>query len=165
MASYEVARRIALGLSEEAAADAFADDLWSVAPPPAGMAAQMSYQFFHAKIDTPPEIVAHKAALSLFDEYETDRAQAAGNLQALRALVQAGDAPGVRAFLQAQPPSEWLSLVFLDEDTLENGLLAGLENADEACRGAMREVVRAQLDLLKNYTELFTVILGRLGEK
>ena len=160
--SYESAKRVALGLEREQAAQA-GDDLWNISLDGGfggfGIAAEMPFQFFEKGFDPPDEQTAQKAALMLYDtEYNADRQAAEERLAALKKMLAASDLPGLQRLLAEAPPVQWLSLIFLDGCVIRDTLVPLLEQADEPCRRAFSDAADQALLQLVDFQDLWETL-------
>lgn len=160
--AYLRARGIALGLSLGRPPVEVGASIWDVGQGQ-GMAADLPFQFFERQLQAPSESVAHRSALSLYEEEYLPDAGAAGmHLEALHALLLANDAPKAEEFLALHPLEEWFSFVFLDEGQI-NGMVEAIRNIkDPPLRRVLAAAVGQSLERLKNYRMLLETLLGIL---
>ena len=161
-ASYESAKRVALGLEKEPPVQA-GDDLWNISLDGGfggfGIAAEMPFQFFEKGFEPPDEQTAQKAALMLYDvEYNTDRQAAEARLAALEKALAASDLNGLQRLLADAPPVQWLSLIFLDGGAIRDTLVPLLEQADASCRRAFSDAADLALRQLVDFRELWETL-------
>ncbi len=162
-ASYESAKRVALGLEREQTAQA-GDDLWNISLDGGfggfGIAAEMPYQFFEKGFEPPDEQTAQKSALMLYDdEYNTDRQAAEARLAALEKALAASDLHNLQYLLAEAPPVQWLSLIFLDGRVIRDKLVPLLQQADEPCRRAFSDAAKEALRQLVDFRELWETLI------
>ncbi|MDD4080390.1 MAG: hypothetical protein PHP02_03120 [Eubacteriales bacterium] len=157
--AYLRAREIALGLSEGRPAVEVESSIWDVGPGQ-GMVADLPFQFFERQLQAPSESMAHRSALSLYeDEYVMDCGMASERLEELHALLLANDAPNTEKFLKLHPLEEWFSFVFLDDGQI-NRTVEAIQNIENP---SLRHVVAAaagkSIKRLKNYRMLLETLL------
>ncbi|MDD4134506.1 MAG: hypothetical protein PHN46_05425 [Eubacteriales bacterium] len=160
--AYLRARGIALGLSLGRPPVEVGASIWDVGQGQ-GMAADLPFQFFERQLQAPGESVAHRSALSLYeDEYSADCGAAVKRLEELHALLLANDAPKTEQFLALHPLEEWFSFVFLDEGQI-NGMVEAIRNIkDLPMHHVVITAVGQSLERLKNYRMLLETLLGIL---
>lgn len=159
-ASYETAKRVALGMEKEAAALP-GDDLWNISLDGGfGIAAEMPFQFFEKGFDPPDEQEAQKSTLMLHyeAEYAADRRQAEENLAALLKALAAKDAREAERLLAAAPPAQWLSLIFLDGETVKRELVPRLKETSDGCRAAVGKALDEALEQLVEFKALLQAL-------
>lgn len=159
---YENAKRVALGLVREQAEQA-GEDLWGISLG-AGvpLQAEMPYSFFGKAFEAPEEQQAQKAVLMLYkDEYEADRKTAEKRCEALEKALRNNDAEGLRKLMDKAPAAEWLSLVFLDGESIEKKLVPALEKAGTGCRAAFAEALGQAIDTLEDFRGLLEELKSR----
>ena len=158
-AEYEAARRVALGLEREQAAQE-GGDLWNISLGDGfSLQAEMPFQFFERGFEPPDEQTAQKAALMLFDEeFEDDRKAAQNRLVRMMTDLETGEAQDLSALIDEAPPEEWLSLIFLDGGELRDRLVPLLDRADENCRSAVSTALDKALDRLLEFRDLLEVL-------
>ena len=158
-ATYESARRIALGLEKEQE-QAAGDDIWSVSLGGGfGLRAEMPFQFFERGFEAPDEQVAQRAALKLYqEEYEADRTVAEDRLRRLKLGLQTNDAAGLHALFSEAPVEEWLSLIFLEGQPLRDELLPLLDDTDAACRAEAAQAFGQGLSRLVDFKDLLEAL-------
>ncbi len=162
-AEYESAKRVALGIETPPARASEPDNLWSVAPAKAGAhALETPFQFFKKEMEAPPVMLAHRAALSLFDEYETDRQKALASLLRVSECLRQHDVAVITTTLEERPLADWLSYVFIDDGELSDHLIPAFVATNPDCRRVMRDGVRTALERLVAFKELFNAILNEL---
>lgn len=157
--AYLRARDIALGLSEGKPAVKVGASIWDVGQGQ-GMVADLPFQFFEHQLQAPSESMAHRSALSLYeDEYLADCGAASERLEELHALLLANDALSAEKFLKLHPLEEWFSFVFLDDGQI-NRTVAAMQNiGDPSLRHVVITAVRQSLNRLKNYRMLLGTLL------
>lgn len=160
---YNSAKRVALGIDAAPARAPEPDNLWSVAPAGAGAhALETPFQFFKKEMEAPPVLLAHRAALSLFDEYEVDRQEALTSLLRLSDSLRQHDVDTITKMLNERSLAEWLSYVFIDDGDLSDHLIPAFEATNRDCRRVMRNGVQSALERLVGFKELFNAILDEL---
>lgn len=157
--SYEAAKRVALGLERGQEAPVV-DDLWSVSfGADFSLRTEMPFQFFEKGFEPPDEQTAQKAALMLFEEeFAADQKAAEERFRVLRQSLAASDLDGVQRLLAEAPPVGWLSLIFLEGETLWTELVPALESADEPCRTAFSQALDAALEQLVDFKDLMETL-------
>jgi hypothetical protein len=158
-ASYEAARRVALGL-ERKQQIVFGEDLWNISlGDDFGTRADMPFQFFGKGFEPPDEQTAQKTSLMLYDdEYEADRSAAALRLEKLEEALRADNLPALSALLSQVPVEEWLSLIFLEGKKLEAELPPLLQQTSSACRACLVEALDAGVSRLVVFQDLLKTL-------
>ena len=161
-AGYENAKRVALGLVREQAEQA-GDDLWGISlGVGAPLQAEMPYSFFGKAFEAPEEQQAQKAALMLYeDEYEADRKAAEKHRDALEKALRNNDVEGLKKLLDRAPAAEWLSLIFLDGESIEKELVPAMEKAGTGCRTVFAEALGQAIDTLEDFKGLLEELKSR----
>lgn len=159
-ASYESAKRVALGMEhEKKTAAPLGDDLWNVSLGGGfGFAAEMPFQFFEKGFEPPDEQTAQKAGLMLYEEYTSDQKTAEARFDTLKALLAASDLSGLKKLLADAPLVQWMSLIFLDGDRLRDELVPQLEASDAVCRAAFSAAADEALRQLVDYRDLLETL-------
>jgi len=162
-AEYNSAKRVALGIEAAPVRAPEPDNLWGVAPAEdRAQALETPFQFFKKEMEAPPIILAHRAALSLFDEYEVDRQDALASLLRLSNGLRQHDAAEITKILKERSLAEWLSYVFIDDNELSDHLIPAFGATNRDCRHVMRIGVQSALEQLVGFKELFNAILDKL---
>ena len=160
---YISAKRVALGIEAAPARAPEPDNLWSITPTGVGVQAlETPFQFFKKEIEAPPIMLAHRAALSLFDEYEVDRQEALASLLRLSDCLRRHDVAAITNLLKERPLAEWLSYVFIDDSDLSDHLIPAFGATNRDCRRVMYNGVQSALERLVGFKELFNAILDEL---
>lgn len=135
------------------------DNMWRVGG--SGMTLELSEQLFERKLEMPDELLAQRAALSLYDDdYKADCGAADKLLRELTAALEKKSEKRLSSLLSQNPPDGWLSYVFLDESALSERLLPYIEATSEGCRVVLSEALQASLERLKNYKQLLESLLN-----
>ena len=162
---YEQARRIALGLTRAPVEANDPKNMWEVLPLNRTVPLlETPFQFFARDFEAPPELLAQRAALSLFDEYETDRNRAVNSLLRLSSLLHSRTVESIETMLIETPVWDWLSYVFLDEQDLNEQLIDELTKTDGPCRRAVCNAAKSAMERLEAHRELFAQILAQYGD-
>mgnify|MGYP003291851607 CR=1 FL=1 len=162
--TYESAKRIALGLEKESEIRT-GEDLWNITLGESfSLTGEMPFQFFEQGFEPPEEQIAHKAALMLYEaEYARDCRNAEKRLEELCSALRKADGAALRRVLRGSELAEWLSLIFLDGEELQNKLLPLLSEADENCRAVFSGAVDAALEKLVDFTALMKALKKSCG--
>ena len=157
---YESAKRIALGLEKDLEIDT-GDDLWGISLGGSfGIQTEMPYQFFEKGFAPPDELTAQKAALMLYDEeFAADQKQAENNLNTLVEALKKNDLAAIEALFAKGRPEEWMSLVFLDGEKLQNELAPLLDQADPECRKTAADAFVKGLSRLVDFKDLLEALI------
>ena len=157
---YESAKRIALGLEKDLMIQS-GDDIWGISLGESfGVQTEMPYQFFEKGFEAPDELTAQKAALMLYDEeYAADKKQVEENLITFEEALKKNDLAAMQALFAKAGTEEWLSLVFLDGEILQNELAPLLDQADPACRKAAAEAFGKGLSNLVDFEDLLKALI------
>lgn len=160
-ASYEAARKIALGLEKERT-ESSGLDLWNISLGDGfNMQAEMPFQNFAKGFEPPDELLSHRAALMLYDdEFAADCHVAEGRLARLEKCLAARDEENLQALLEEAPLEEWLSLIFLDGDKLEKELTPLIEKAGDGCRSQLAAALDGAMERLVAFRELAEALRG-----
>jgi len=165
MSRYSLAKQVALGLRAEALTAVQDSGRWNVTPPSAnGLKLEMPFQFFDKRLAPPSAVLAHKAALSLFSEYRSDRKHALATLQQLSEALKSNQSQNIIRLLKKNPAAEWLSFVFLEPEELQEQLWEPAVQATAECRNAVLSALRSELARLCAHTELLQSMIERMGE-
>ena len=155
---YQAAKRTALGLQAAAATARRTGALQTMQLGEQELMTELPMQFFERGLCAPEELMAQRAALSLFDEYEADCASARRIAADIVVAVRAGNANTLTLLLETNPCAEWLSCVFLDQSEIET-------LAKEAGEAAMPEkaILHAHLlterERLVNFYDLLDALI------
>jgi hypothetical protein len=157
--SYESAKRVALGLVKEQAAQS-GDDLWSISLGDSfSLRTEMPFQFFERGFEPPDEQTAQKAALMLYEgEFAADQKGAQKRFDALKQALAASDERRLSKLLAEAPLSEWFSLIFLDGDRVKDELVPLLEKSGAPCRAAMSAALDRALEQLVDFKGLLETL-------
>ena len=121
--------------------------------------AEMPLQFFEKGFEAPEELVMHRSTLMLYaDEFARDKSAAEANLARLADIFRSSDLPALKRLLSAQPPVQWLSLIFLDGEKVRSELVPAIEAADEKCRDEFARAADKALGQLVEFRDLFTAL-------
>ena len=165
MSRYSQAKQIALGLKANAHETGLNSGKWNMASSvPPGLQTDMPFQFFDKKLAPPSDVLAHKAALSLFSEYTEDRRQACIKLQALSEAFREKNHQTIARLLKKNPAAEWLSFIFLEPEELQAMLWEPILQSDEKCREVVLAALKGELARLRAYTDLLGNIIERISE-
>ena len=153
--AYQSAKRIALGLVLEQQETA-GDDLWDISlGDDFSFNTEMPFQFFERGFEPPEEQVSQKTALMLYDdEYEDDKKDAEERLSRLKDALRSSDRSGLKKCLSETHPEEWLSLIFLDGESLKNDLVPLLKAASPECREVFHTEINKALKRLQDFKNL-----------
>lgn len=161
-ASYESAKRVALGFVRDVVVSPIGEDLWNVSFDVGGgldIKGEMPFQFFEKGFEPPEEQVRQRVALMFFDdEYEQDRLAAERALDRLEEALASSDDGALGLLLAEKSLAEWLSLVFLDGDTLRDELTPLVKKASPACRRAFADAADKALEDLVEFKDLLKVL-------
>jgi hypothetical protein len=162
---YVQAKQVALGLQVDNISTAPPPNMWDVSPKSVrSQITEMPFQFFDKSLMPPAEVLAHKTALALFDEYPLDRKRALSNLQALSNAIRQNLPQVLARLLKRNPAAEWLSFIFLEPNDLQTLLWEPILEASVECRSIILSALAEELKRLKAYTELLNGITMRLGQ-
>lgn len=87
-------------------------------------------------------------------EYAADRKKARNLMKKLVKLLISEDVTELRRMLTADPPAEWLSLTFLDGDSVRDELVPALEKTGPDCRRVFSDSLDLLLEQLVNFKGL-----------
>lgn len=156
---YEQAKDVALGKVLPTIHDA-GDVEWDVKPKPLSMSSELPEQMFKREFFPPGEMVAHRAALSLYDgEYDADVNASARTLASLTEMLNRQDAHAVTRLLRRQPTADWFSYVFVAEKDIDPTFVAAVRGTSDVCRRALRAALQGSLSELVTYRRLHEQLL------
>lgn len=154
---YQSAKRTALGLQAAATARR-TGALQIMQLGGQDLMSELPMQYFERGLLVPSELMAQKAALSLFDEYPPDCEAAMRTADEMIDLMQKADATALARLLDANPCAEWLSCVFLDEAKLEL-ISRVIGTAGGEAKALLCERLRAERERLVNYFDLLDALI------
>jgi hypothetical protein len=160
MARYDEAKAVALGFVLEPPLQDFNTESFGVTAVTAGMRLESPYQYFNKQIEPPSEIMAQKAALSLFSEYDRDKKQANKLFAKMSALVSKEDQKGLAKLLEKERFADWFSFVFLTDQNID-GFYTLVSNSSNQVKTIIKEAAQKELNRLLTFKELL-VSLTRL---
>ena len=157
---YELAKRIALGLEKDLEIQT-GDDIWGISLGDSfSIQTEMPYQFFEKGFAPPDELTAQRAALMLYDEeFAADQKQAEENLAALKEALRGNDLAALKELFAKAGTEEWMSLVFLDGEKLQNELAPLLDQADLACQKVAADAFEKGLKKLVDFQDLLEALI------
>ncbi len=157
MADYNSAKMIALGLEDDFPAPP-ADDPWSV-PAKSGGGFRMGNllsDFEHAAGSDLPEqekFNVLKKGLSFFTEYPIDQRDAEDRANALLQLLSSRQPDQLRELLSACPAAEWLSKVFLEDDSVA-ALIDAARAADSETKAVLLSAIAREESRMIRFKQL-----------
>lgn len=163
--AYEAAKRIALGLEQEAKQQT-GDDLWNLEVNQGGILGELPFQYFEKTFEMPPEQEAERVALSLYgDEYEKDRKRALESFTKLVELLRRNDFAGLEAFVKDNGLTDWLSFIFIEEAQVKEKLVSAVKSAGAQCREALGNAAETAASKLVRFDNLMKDIVKLCREK
>ena len=155
---YQSAKRTALGLQAAVATARRTGVLQTMQLGGQELMSELPMQFFERGLCAPEDLMAQRAALSLFDEYEADLESAKQTAANAGAAIRAGNAPALTLILEEKPCAEWLSCVFLDQAEIEN-LAGGMEAATADVKAVIQTHLQIERDRLVNFYNLLDQLI------
>lgn len=155
---YLTAKRTALGLQATAATARRTGVLQTMQLDGQELMSELPMQFFERGLGAPEDLMAQRAVLSLFDEYEADCESAKRTAAATVAAMREGNALALTRLLEANPCAEWLSCVFLDQPEIKS-LASGAEDAPQDVKAVLRVNLQTERERLVNYYDLLDALI------
>lgn len=155
---YQTAKRTALGLQAKAATARRTGVLQTMQLGGQELMSELPMQFFERGLGAPEDLMAQRAVLSLFDEYEADCVNARRTAAETAAAIREGNAQALTRLLEANPCAEWLSCVFLDQPEIES-LARKVQEAAKDMKAVLRANLRIERERLVNYYDLLDALI------